>query len=542
MSLEPQQPVAPMMSPGGTPPAVRMFRSTFAIACFTFLSRITGFVRDVLMTAIVGAGASADAFFIAARIANLGRSLFAEGVLNAAFVPMFSRHLAHSGFGKAHAFANVILNWMLVILVALTVLVEILMPLVVVVFAPGFVEVAGKMEQTILFSRIAFPYLLLVSLVTLLSGALNSLGRFWVGAAAPILLNMVMIAALLLAIPYSGNPALLLSWCFPVAGVLQLAMLLVAARRAGIKWRLRLPKPDKQLRKLLNLMLPVALTGLIGWGTLIATNALASFEESAVSWLQYAGRLYNLPLGLIAISVGVVLLPELSRRLRNGEDAPALAAQSRALEFALLLTMPAAVILFLLPDVIIQFLFERARFGADDTSATAAALGVMALGLPGATVMHIFITAFYARQDTKTPLLYGAISNGVYVLTAFGFYAWLGYVGIALGGSLAAWSNAILLGVALHRRGRLVLDGRFLRRMLGLVISAAAMAAAVLLLHDGGLLAPLAERLGDGLLGRGAVLFVLIGASGLVYALACQLSGAAHWRELLALAWPNRSS
>lgn len=519
-----------------------MFRSTFAIAFFTFLSRIAGFFRDVLMTAILGTGAGADAFFIAMRIANLGRSLFAEGAINAVFVPMFSRRLVQSGRSEAYAFVSTVLNWLLAVLLGISILIELLMPLIVVLFAPGFGEIPGKIEQTTLFSRVAFPYLLLISLVTLLSGALNSLGRFWVGAAVPILLNAVMILTLLLALPYSGNPGLWLSWSLPIAGILQLIALIVAASRAGVTWRVRLPGPDPELRKLLRLFLPVALAGLIGWGTLIVTSALASFQESAVSYLQYAERLYFLPLSLIGVSIGVVLLPELSRQLRNSENERAIVSQNRALEFALLLTMPAMVILFLLPDPIINVLFERGRFTAEDTRATATALSVLSVGLPGAVLMHIFVTVFYARQDTRTPLIYGALANGIYILAAFGFFQWLGYVGIALAASVAAWSNAAMLGLSLYNGGKLFFDPRLLRRMIGLFVSTTVMFMIVWSLHQGGGIEPMASKMGGGLTARTSVLVLLIGAGTFAYALTCQLSGAVHWRELLVLALPGRGS
>ncbi|MCY4035107.1 MAG: murein biosynthesis integral membrane protein MurJ [Hyphomicrobiales bacterium] len=518
-----------------------MFRSTFAIAFYTLLSRIAGFVRDIVMTAVLGTSAGADAFFIALRLANLGRSLFAEGALNAAFVPMFSGHLEQSGRAGAFRFANIILNWLLVILFAVTIVLELLMPFIVLVFAPGFTSVPGKIELATLFSRIAFPYLLLVSLVTLLSGVLNSMGRFWVGAAVPILLNLAMIFALLVAAPYNANPALLLAWSCPVAGVVQLCVLIYASRRIGLKWRLQLPRPNPELKKLLRLLLPVALAGVIGWGSILVTSALASFQESAVSFLQYAERLYHLPLSLIGISIGVVLLPELSRQWRGTRHDRALKSQNRALEFALLLTLPAAVLLFLLSEPIINVLFERARFTASDTRATAAALSVMAWGLPGAVLAHIFVTVFYARQDTKTPLLYNAISNGVYVAAACACFFFVGYVGIAIAASLAAWTHATLLGVVLHRGGQLVLDARLRKRAGRFLASAAVMVVVVWGLHQGGGIAPLAESLGSGLLARASVLFVLFCAGLLAYAAACQLTGAAHWREIIEVALPQYS-
>ena len=534
---------APAPSADIPPPPHRsgagMFRSTFAFAFYTFLSRIAGFIRDILMTAILGTGVSADAFFIALRLTSLGRALFAEGALNAAFVPMFSRHLAQSGQSKAYAFATVVLNWLLAILVTMTILAELLMPFIVLGFAPGFGEVPGKLEQATLFSRIAFPYLLFISLVTLLSGVLNSLGRFWVGAAVPILLNLAMIAALLLAIPYNANPALLLAWSCPIAGVIQIIAMLYAASRVGLKWQWRLPRPSPEVKKLLRLLLPVALAAAIGWGALLVSTALASFQQSAVSFLQYAERLYHLPLSLIGISIGVVLLPELSKQWRGSQNHHAITSQNRAIEFALLLTIPAAILLFLLPEPIINVLFERARFTAEDTRATAAALTAMSVGLPGAVLMHIFTIIFYARQDTKTPLLYNAISNGVYVLAAVGLFFRMGYVGIALAASLTAWTHAVLLGVVLHRGGHLAFDARLRTRVVRLVASGIVMIVLVFGLHQGGGIAPLAEHLGNGLIARALVLFTLFGAGLFAYAVACQLSGAAHWRELLVLAWPG---
>ncbi|MCY4031091.1 MAG: murein biosynthesis integral membrane protein MurJ [Hyphomicrobiales bacterium] len=518
-----------------------MFRSTFAIAFYTLISRIAGFIRDIFMTAVLGTSASADAFFIALRLANLGRSLFAEGALSAAFVPMFSGHLEQSGRAKAFHFANIILNWLLVILIAVTIVLELLMPFIVLVFAPGFTNVPGKTELATLFARITFPYLLLVSLVTLLSGVLNSMGRFWVGAAAPILLNLAMISALLIAVPYNANPGLLLAWSCPLAGIVQLCVLIYASRRIGLKWRLQIPRPSPEVRKLLRLLLPVALAGVIGWGSILVTSALASFQESAVSFLQYAERLYHLPLSLIGISIGVVLLPELSRQWRGPHHDRALKSQSRALEFALLLALPAAVLLFLLSEPIINVLFERARFTASDTRATAAALAVMAWGLPAAVLAHIFVTVFYARQDTKTPLLYNAISNGVYVAAACAFFFAIGYVGIALAASLAAWTHATLLGVVLHKGGHLVFDARLRKRAGRFLASAAVMVVVVWGLHQGGGIGPLAESLGSGLFGRASVLFAMFCAGFFAYAVACQLTGAAHWREIIEIVLPKYS-
>lgn len=518
-----------------------MFRSTFAIAFYTLISRIAGFIRDIFMTAVLGTSASADAFFIALRLANLGRSLFAEGALSAAFVPMFSGHLEQSGRAKAFHFANIILNWLLVILVAVTIVIELLMPFIVLVFAPGFTNVPGKTELATLFASIMFPYLLLVSLVTLLSGVLNSMGRFWVGAAAPILLNLAMISALLIAVPYNANPGLLLAWSCPLAGIVQLCVLIYASRRIGLKWRLQIPRPNPEVRKLLRLLLPVALAGVIGWGSILVTSALASFQESAVSFLQYAERLYHLPLSLIGISIGVVLLPELSRQWRGPHHDRALKSQNRALEFALLLALPAAVLLFLLSEPIINVLFERARFTASDTHATAAALAVMAWGLPAAVLAHIFVTVFYARQDTKTPLLYNAISNGVYVAAACAFFFVIGYVGIALAASLAAWTHATLLGVVLHKGGHLVFDARLRKRAGRFLASAAVMVVVVWGLHQGGGIGPLAESLGSGLFGRASVLVALFCAGFFAYAVACQLTGAAHWREIVETVLPKYS-
>ena len=518
-----------------------MFRSTFAIAFYTLVSRIAGFARDVVMTAVLGTGASADAFFIALRLAYIGRHIFAEGALNVAFVPMFSSHLEQSGREKAFQFANVILNWLLAILLVITILLELLMPFIVFVFAPGFANVPGKLELTTLLSRIAFPYLLLVSLVTLLSGVLNSMGRFWVGAAVPILLNLAMIFALLIAVPYNANPALLLAWSCPVAGVVQLGILLYAARRIGLKWRLKIPRPTPELQKLLRLLLPVALAGVIGWASILVTSALASLQESAVSFLQYAERLFHLPLSLIGISIGIVLLPELSRQWRGTNKRRAIESQNRALEFALLLAAPAAILLSLLPEPIINVLFERARFTASDTRATAAALGILAWGLPGAILAHIFVTVFYARQDTKTPLLYNAISNGIYVLAACALFFIIGYVGIALAASLAAWTHAALLGIILHRGGQFVLDSRLRKRVRRLLASSVFMIMVVWGLHQGGGIDPLAESLGDSLVARASVLFILFGIGLLAYAVACQLTGAAHWREIIEIALPRYS-
>lgn len=504
-----------------------LIRSASTVGSMTLASRVLGFLRDILIAQTLGTGPIADAFFVAFRFPNLFRRLFAEGAFNSAFVPLFAKRLEGEGRASARAFAQEALSVLLTALLILTALAEIAMPWLMYVIAPGFLADPEKFDMAVLFSRIAFPYLLFMSLVALLSAVLNSLGRFTAAAAAPILLNAVLIAALLFAAPYAPNPGFALSWGVAAAGALQFVMLLWAANRAGLRPRLRAPRLTEGVRRLVRLGIPGVVAGGATQFNLLISGIIASLQAGAVSYLYYADRIYQLPLGVVGIAIGIVLLPDLSRRLRGGDGGGANWSQNRAFEFAMLLTVPAAVALAVIPGPIVQVLFERGAFTGEDTAATSAALAAFALGLPAFVLTKVLAPGFFAREDTVTPMKFTAAGIAVNIVGALALFYLVGHVGIALATSLAGWVTAGLLGARLARDGHFDPDSR-LKKRLPLILGCAAAMGGALWWGAGALEAAFAGDLPT----RVAALAALVAAGAGLFALACQLTGAARLSEL----------
>ncbi|HXK53488.1 MAG TPA: murein biosynthesis integral membrane protein MurJ, partial [Hyphomicrobiales bacterium] len=316
---------------------MNLVRSFATVGGYTLASRLLGFVRDMLIAAVLGTGPVADAFFVAFRFPNLFRRLFAEGAFNSAFVPLFARELEGGGAAAARRFGEDVLAVLLWTLLVLTALAEIAMPWLMYILAPGFAAEPDKFDLAVMLTRIAFPYLLCMSMVALLSGVLNSLGRFAAAAAAPVLLNVILIAVLA-GLFLAGERANILSgqalaWGVAAAGAAQLAMLAVAARRAGMAFRLVRPRLSPKVRRLVRLGVPGLIAGGVTQFNIVIGTIIASLQAGAVSYLYYAERIYQLPLGVVGIAIGIVLLPELSRRLRAGNEDLALRSQNRSLEF-----------------------------------------------------------------------------------------------------------------------------------------------------------------------------------------------------------------
>lgn len=460
-----------------------LLRSASTVAAMTMISRVLGFVRDMLMAGVVGTGMVADAFVVAFRFPNLFRRLFAEGAFNAAFIPLFARRLEGEGQDQAIRFAEEVLAALLAFLLLLSAIFMLAMPWIVYALAPGFADNLEKMQLTAELTRIAFPYLTFMSLVALLGGILNSLHRFTAAAAAPIVLNIVMIIVLAGVVvagwgntPTSGRA---LVWGVSAAGLLQFLMLWFALARSGITLRLRVPVVTVGVRRLVTLGIPGLIAGGVTQINLLVSTMIASLRDGAASWLYYADRIYQLPLGVIGIAIGVVLLPELARRLRAGDMKGVQSSQNGALEISLLLTLPAAIALLALPHPIIQVLFERGAFTADDTLATARALMAFAAGLPAFVMIKVFSPGYFAREDTRTPMWFAMISVAVNIAGALILFPYISYVGVALATSVAGWINAFLLALTLSRRGDFVLDAR-MRQALPRIIGASIMMGLVL--------------------------------------------------------------
>jgi putative peptidoglycan lipid II flippase len=463
-------------------------RSIATVGGFTMLSRLTGFARDILTASFLGAGLVADAFFIAFKFPNLFRRLFAEGAFNAAFVPLLAHELEGEGKEKAQRFAEEAFAALGLVLLILVGLLEIFMPLAMHLFAPGFAATPEKFDLAVDLTRITFPYLLMISLVSLLSGVLNALSRFAVAAAAPVLLNLSLIAALLGLTEFLKTPGHALAWGTAAAGVLQLAWVWHACKRAGMPIRLARPSFTPRIRVLLKRILPgVAGAGLYQLNLLVDTILATLLIEGSVSFLYYADRVNQLPLGVVGTAIGTALLPTLSRHLRAGDGLAAENAQNRSVEFGLFISLPAAIGIMALSPEIVRVLFERGAFGPEATQATAGALSAFALGLPAFVLVKALTPAFFAREDTATPVKIAAFSMAANVALSLMLMIPLKHVGIALASSLSAWINVAVLSFVLRKRGWFLLDARLKTRAPRLLFAALLMGAAAL--PAGGLVA-----------------------------------------------------
>ncbi|MET3691003.1 murein biosynthesis integral membrane protein MurJ [Methylobacterium goesingense] len=494
-----------------------MIRSILSVGGWTLVSRVTGFARDVAMAAILGAGPVADAFVVAFRLPNHFRAIFGEGAFNTAFVPSYAglaeRDRAEAG--AAQLFADRIFTLMLLVQIVVLALALAAMPWVVRALAPGFSEDPERFALAVSLTRITFPYLLFITLVTLYSGLLNAHRRFAVAAGAPVLLNLSMLAALGLS-AFFPNAAYAAAWGVSVSGVLQFALVWWDCRRTGIAPRLAAPTlSDPAMRRFFKVLGP-AVIGSAGFQiSAFADTILASLlPTGAISALWYADRLYQLPFGVIAIAAGTVLLPEMSRRIAGGDVAGAHAAQNRAAGFSLALAAPFTVAFLTLPGLIMAALFQRGAFGAEDAARAASVLAAYGLALPAVVLLRSALASFYARQDTMTPLIASLTAIAVNVALKVVLTGPYGVTGLALATAIGQWINLGLLVALAWRRGWMA-PGRTLGvTVVGVVVACAALAATALY----GL--PVAEAVVPALprLREIAVLSVLGLAGTLVYA------------------------
>ncbi|MEM9796742.1 MAG: murein biosynthesis integral membrane protein MurJ [Pseudomonadota bacterium] len=512
--------------------APRLIKGFLTVGGWTMISRLLGFLRDILIARFLGTSAAAEAFVVAFSLPNMFRRFFAEGAFNMAFVPLYAKKLEDDP-EAADAFARDAVAFMVFALTLFTVLGILFMPFLVFAMAAGFVE-DTRFDLAVFYGRIAFPYILLISLAALVSGLLNSNGRFLAAAAAPALLNILFIGAMIFVVldvfPDTPSPldfGAALAWAVPLGGLAQLGLVWAAARRAGHRLLpRRLPRLTPDLKRLLVIAAPVALAGGVVQINLLVGRQVASQFEGAVGWLYYADRLYQLPLGVIGIAIGVVLLPELSRRVRAEDLAGQQAAYSRAAEFSLLLTLPATVAFLVVPLPVVSVLFERGAFGPDDTAATAVALMIYALGLPAFVLQKVLQPAFFAREDTRRPFYYALVSMVVNAVVAIGLARTLGFTAAALGTTLAAWAMVALLWRGARSMGAATrLDRRARGRMWRIIAASLAMGGVTWAFG----------LLGGGLFlgaGRELALLALIAVGAGSYLMFAQLFGAVQLGEL----------
>jgi putative peptidoglycan lipid II flippase len=489
-----------------------MLRSLLTVGGWTIASRVSGFFRDVLLGAVLGAGLVADAFVIAFRLPNHFRAIFGEGAFNSAYVPAYSRALESKGPEAARSFSGQIFTLLLLSQLVFLAVALAFTPEFVRVLAPGFERDPEQFARAVTLTRITFPYLLCVTLVTLHSGTLNANGHFAAAAFAPVVLNVTMIVFVALAFlfPDAGVAA---SVGVTVSGVLQLALMIFAARRAGVLERLAKPQWTDDVRRFFRALAPAV----IGAGgiqiALFADTIISSLlPTGGPSSIYYADRIYQLPIGVIGIAAGTVLLPEMSRLFAAGDAAGARRAQNRTMALTLTLTAPFFVAFLIIPDLVMRAVFVRGRFTVADADAAAAVLAAYGIGLLAVVLIRSAVASFQAKGDTTRPMLIALAAVAVNVALKIALFQPFGAPGLAFATAVGAWLNLVLLVVLALRRGTMQFDDVFAR-------SAFATAAGAVVLANVGLWgrAPLEQALAGLRFGDEIALVVLTLAGGVAY-------------------------
>jgi putative peptidoglycan lipid II flippase len=457
-----------------------MLRAILSVGGWTLLSRVTGFARDILMAAVLGAGGLMDVFTVAFRLPNHFRAIFGEGAFNSAFVPAFSRIRMQGGAAASNDFQGRVLSLLLISQIVLLALALLLTPGMVRLLAPGFAGDPAKFALTVEVTRITFPYLTLITLVTLWSGVLNSVNRYAAAAAAPVLLNISLIAFVAMAALFP-TPAHAAGWGVLTAGLLEAALLAGAAWRAGVLAAPGSPKPDDEVRRFFKAFLPAVIGSAGVQIAMFADTILATLlPEGSASALYYADRIYQLPLGVIAIAAGTVLLPTMSKRIAVEDFAGAHDAQNRTLALTLLLAAPFWVATIIIPELIIRAVFERGAFNAAAAAEAARVLSAYGVGLIAAVSIRSVVASFHARGDTRTPMLVSLGAVAFNIALKIALVGPFGVMGLALATALGATVNLALLLWLADGRGWMQPDGTFGRAVA--VTAAASMALAVAIL------------------------------------------------------------
>jgi len=457
---------------------MNLVKATGTIGGLTLVSRIAGFAREMLMSRVMGASWQADAFFVAFRLPNTFRRLFGEGAFSAGFVPLYAQRLqGENGETEARHFSQEVLAVFVPTLIIFTLLFEIIMPLFVAAISGYQGE---KLALATFLTRITFPYLLLISLVSLFSGILNSLARFTAAAFAPALLNLAMLSALIF-VPVGGTvSATALSIAVTIGGILQLGLLIMACKRAGIVLKLHRPKMTPGVRQFIRVVIPATLgAGVYQISAFIDTFFLARIGTGALSYFNYADRLNQLPLGVIGAALGTAILPQVSKHVGANEPDKAARVQGQATELAMLLCLPAALALAVSAGPLASALFQGGRFTAEDAAMTALTLSIIVLGLPAYVLVKVLTPGFYARQDTATPVKIACIVLVATVVLNFLLIPPFKIAGLASAIAICSWLNCLMLYVVLHRRGHFRIEGWLANRIARQLLAGALMVAAL---------------------------------------------------------------
>jgi putative peptidoglycan lipid II flippase len=458
-----------------------MLNKILTVGGYTLLSRLTGFIRDIMLAAILGAGPVADAFFVSFRLPNHFRAIFAEGAFNAAFIPAYARIRTQAGPQAAKTFGDRIFTLLVVTQLVLLVLALAFTPQAIELLAPGFSHEPRQFALAVSLTRITFPYLLLITLVTLWGGILNALHRFAAAAGAPILLNLAMIATLALAF-YFPSAAYAAAWGVLISGVLQAMLVGGDTLYAGAMTWFRALRWDDDVRRFFTALVPATIGSAGTQLSLFADTIIASFlSAGAISALYYADRIDQLPIGVIGIAVGTVLLPEMTHRLATGDESGARSAQNRAIEFALLLGIPCVVAFLVMPDAIMRGLFVRGRFNVADAHAAAMTLMAYTIGLVPFVLIRSVVAPFLARGDTATPVKAALTGTAVNIVLKVALMGSMAQVGLALATSIGAWINFVLVLWLAARSGFIAADKELKSSLAKLTAAGIAMALLLLL-------------------------------------------------------------
>jgi len=453
---------------------MNLIASTSTFSFFTLISRILGYVRDILIAIFLGTSIFADAFFVAFRLPNTFRRLFAEGAFNAAFVPSYAGELTQSKKQADH-FAKQVFNLLFIILFFFVLVAEIFMPQLIYLIAPGFFKDPEKLKLAIDLSRITFPFLLFVCLASFFSAILNSYNKFAVAAAAPILLNIILIGSLFISQWFRISNVLTLSYAVSLAGLLQLLILLFYVRK-NFKPILTIKiKLDDKIKFFFKKLLPSIFSSGVTQINILIGTIIASFQAGAVSYLYYADRVYQINLAVAGIAIGTVMLPELSKHIKNDNYDNALNLQNRALELSLFLSIPAAVALFLSSQEIITSLFGYGSFDRESVNNTGSALTFFAFGVPAFSILKIFSNFFFARNNTKLPFYLSVVSVIINILISISLFSRVGFIIIPISTSISSWVNVFLHYYFIKKMKLHSFDNKFIYKFPRMLLSVVVM-------------------------------------------------------------------
>ena len=449
---------------------MNLVKSTGTFGFYTIISRLLGYLRDVLIAIFLGTSLIADVFFVAFRIPNTFRRLFAEGTFNAAFVPSYTSESVKSK-SRSNKFANQIFNLLFLILLFIVLIVEIFMPAFVSFIAPGFVENNEKIELATDLTRITFPFLIFVSLSSFFSAILNSHNKFAAASAAPIILNLILIGILLFAKYLDDEIIYYLSYGVSIAGFLQLVFLYKFVKKYYlVKFNFKI-KVNNKVKIFFKKLLPSIFSSGVTQINILVGTIIASFQASAVSYLYYADRIYQINLAIAGIAIGVVILPQLSKHVFLKKKSKILLIQNKALELSMFLSLPAAIALLIGSQEIISALFGYGSFNEEAVSNTAKALYYFGLGLPAFALIKVFSTFFFANNDTKTPFYISLISVFLNIFISIYYFKSIGFVIIPIATSISSWFNSIILFIFLKNRNLFEFNQIFIKRFCKIVLA-----------------------------------------------------------------------